>query len=286
MIYDCFMFFNELELLEIRLNELSGVVDKFVLVEATKTFSNKPKPLYYENNKERYSNFKDRIIHIIVDDSPDTDNPWVLDHYQKNCIQRGLVDAKPQDVIIISDADEIPKAKTVSALLKNLKYDTSPFYDVARYIIKKNMIRRYFKRIVRNYNPFIYVFQQKPFYYYLNLAATVHSQWYGTRLLFYRDFTLADEVRYSGYKIVKDGGWHFSYMGGAQRIAQKIKSFAHSELDKPQYTNTNSINELIKNKRLLSDPSEILKPVPVDESFPRYIVENQSKYKDWILPVK
>lgn len=75
MIYDCFTFFNELELLELRLHELADVVDKFVLVEATKTHSNKSKPLYYWENRSRFGEFHDKIIHIIVDDLPDAKDP-------------------------------------------------------------------------------------------------------------------------------------------------------------------------------------------------------------------
>ena len=70
MIYDCFIFFNELELLELRLNELAGVVDKFVLVEATRTFTNEPKPLFFQENRARFREFDSRIIHVVVADSP------------------------------------------------------------------------------------------------------------------------------------------------------------------------------------------------------------------------
>lgn len=111
MIYDCFTFFNELELLEVRLHELSGVVDKFVLVEATQTFTGRPKPLYYAENRERFSRFHEQIIHVIVDDSPKSDNPWTIEHFQRNCIARGLTQCRPDDWIMVSDADEIPGRK-------------------------------------------------------------------------------------------------------------------------------------------------------------------------------
>ena len=90
MIFDCFTFNDELELLEIRLNVLKDVVDRFVLVEATKTFTNKSKPLIYEENKDRFKEFADKIIHIVVDDFPDDDNPWARENWQRNKIMEGL----------------------------------------------------------------------------------------------------------------------------------------------------------------------------------------------------
>lgn len=199
MIYDTFMFFNELELLELRLNELNGVVDKFVLVEATRTFTNKPKPLYYAENKQRFSQFNDKIIHIIVDDSPDSDNPWVLDRYQKNCVGRGLRNAAPDDIVVFSDADEI---------------------------------------------------------------------------------------RYSGYKKIPDGGWHFTWMGGVERIRTKLQSFPHSEFNKPEYLDEKNILNALQNHQSLLDTRTKLQLVPLDNRFPDYILKHPERFPGWILPVK
>ena len=91
MIYDCFQFFNELDLLKLRLNILSPVVDKFVISEATETFSGLPKPLYYEENKEMFAEFNDRIIHVVVSDTP-TGDTHTRDTYQKNGGTRGLAE--------------------------------------------------------------------------------------------------------------------------------------------------------------------------------------------------
>ena len=73
MVYDCFQFFNELDILKIRLNVLSPVVDRFVISEATETFSVLKKPLYYEENKEMFAEFADKIIHVVVEDTPQGD---------------------------------------------------------------------------------------------------------------------------------------------------------------------------------------------------------------------
>ena len=125
MIYDCFTFFNELDLLEIRLNILNEVVDKFVLVEATRTHRGNPKPLYFKENKKRFAPFLDKIIHIVVDSyepvekyiaSKDSDpklHSWAYENFQRHAIIHGLDDLKDEDSLIISDLDEIPTAEAV-----------------------------------------------------------------------------------------------------------------------------------------------------------------------------
>lgn len=283
MIYDTFMFFNELELLELRLNELSQVVDKFVLVEATRTFTNKPKPLYYAENKERFSKFNDRIIHIVVEDSPNSDNPWVLDRFQKNCIIRGLQNARPDDIILISDADEIPRAETIRDVCGKLVFNNNPFANLFHSFLKSKPTRTIFKRLLRKYHPYVYKLEQTVSCFYLNLVDDV--LWYGTRLLFFRDFTLADEIRYTGRKIISNGGWHFTYMGGISRIKQKLQSFAHSEFNKPEFLDDNYLLDCLRKRKIFFMPDRELKVVPIDDRFPKYIQENREKFKDWILPV-
>jgi beta-1,4-mannosyl-glycoprotein beta-1,4-N-acetylglucosaminyltransferase len=128
-IYDCFTFFNELELLEIRLNTLYDYVDKFVIVEATKSHTNQPKELFFENNKEKFKQFSDKIIHIIVDEFPpiiqewfaqdiyennEKKGNWGLENFQRNQIMKGLIDANDEDVIIITDLDEIPVPERIA----------------------------------------------------------------------------------------------------------------------------------------------------------------------------
>ena len=114
MIYDCFMFFDELMLLEIRLKELSPVVDKFVLVEATHTHSSKTKRLYYNEVKDNevFAPFKDKIIHVIFKDSISSDR-FVNDRNQRNAIALGLTVCNPDDIIIVTDIDEIVNRQTI-----------------------------------------------------------------------------------------------------------------------------------------------------------------------------
>ena len=119
MVYDTFTFFNELDLLEIRLNELNDVVDKFVLTEATLTFQGKPKPLYFNENKQRFKSFEGKIIHVVVDQYPENpaDNSWIYEHHQRDMIAKGLRNCLPEDTIIVSDIDEIPDPEKVKSTL-------------------------------------------------------------------------------------------------------------------------------------------------------------------------
>jgi beta-1,4-mannosyl-glycoprotein beta-1,4-N-acetylglucosaminyltransferase len=109
-VFDCFPFFNELDILEIRLAELDPLVDYFVIVEATRTFSAKPKALHFADNRSRYGRYADKIIHVVVDDMPlDAPTHWDRETHQREAIMRGLGGAHPDDRIVISDCDEIPK---------------------------------------------------------------------------------------------------------------------------------------------------------------------------------
>lgn len=252
MIYDCFMFFNELELLEIRFNELNHVADRFVVVEATRTHSNKPKPLYFRENMHLFKDFTHKIIHIVVDEYPDYKDSWTYENYQRNQISRALEGCNPEDTIIISDADEIPRPETV---------------------LKARGI------------PGIKVLEQKLFYYYLNMVNVKDTYWLGgSRILRAGDFKkTASEIRYTDGTIMPEGGWHFSYLGGLERILSKIEAFAHQEYNKSAYKDALRLKRAIeKGKDLYGRRKLKFKPVPVDNSFPIYIRNNREKFSDMI----
>lgn len=202
MIYDCFSFFNELDVLELRLEILSDVVDKFVLVEATKTHSNKHKPLYFSENKERFAKWSDKIIHIIVDTYPEFRTSWTYENYQRNCIMEGLKDCNDNDVIIISDVDEIPNPNKIleASKLSGIK-----------------------------------CLEMRMHNYYLNYWCYTSPKWSSAKILTYGDLRKPlDENLYSVVCLpelnegttptkvrmyrkcipVSDAGWHFSYLGG------------------------------------------------------------------------
>ncbi|MBV5330446.1 MAG: glycosyl transferase GT17 family protein, partial [Chlorobium sp.] len=118
MIFDTFIFFNEIELLDIRLNILNDCVDRFVLVEATKTFQGKHKPLFFEQSKHLFERYKDKIIHVVVDDLPVNAAPFDREYFQRDAILRGLDGCGSEDLIIISDLDEIPNPEVIPKYLE------------------------------------------------------------------------------------------------------------------------------------------------------------------------
>ena len=146
-IYDCFSYWDEDLLLDLRLNILNDYVDYFVIVEGNKTWQNNPKKLKFDINK--FSNFKKKIIYIPVVDMPGGDDPYLRENFQRNCMLRGLKSSSEEDVIIIYDLDEIPNPKKIN------NFDPK-------------------KRFA--------VFKQKHFYYKLNLQSENHPHWYGSRI--------------------------------------------------------------------------------------------------------
>ena len=115
-IYDCFSYWDEDLLLDLRLNILDKYVDYFVIVERNKTWQNNSKKLQF--NIEKFKNFKDKIIYVPVEDMPGGDNPYRRENFQRNCILRGLKNAKDEDIILISDLDEIPNPENLSKFEK------------------------------------------------------------------------------------------------------------------------------------------------------------------------
>ncbi|MFQ5676644.1 MAG: hypothetical protein ACE5G1_12155 [bacterium] len=190
MIYDCFLFHNESMLLEIRMNTLKDVVDKFVLVESTHTFSGEPKDLHYDGikNVAPFAEFKSRIIHAIHDSQPG-DNRWLNQTEQRNAIALGLRQAEPEDIILISDVDEIPNPDIFAVIRKQKQ--------PARLI-------------------------QKLYYYFFNCQC--EEDWYKAVFCRYKDFRGADSMRIDPEinRGARNGGWHFSYLMEPEKIAQKI----------------------------------------------------------------
>lgn len=283
MIYDCFTFFNELDLLEIRLNVLNDAVDKFVIVEASRSFQGRPKPLYYQENKARFVSFEHKIIHIIVDEYPTffskwrKPKTWDLEDHQRNQIAKGLTHCKPEDVIILSDLDEIPNP-----------------LQVKQYRETNGMC----------------VFKQMNFYYFLNCRSVDDSEkwWYGPVMARYEDFKKPQDLRLISkamnadhmkilknkthrfmrslvnpiYKreiiIVEKGGWHFGFLGGVQKIIEKLEAFSHDEFNKPEFKKEEVILEAINSGKDILGRGLYCEFIPIDNSFPEYIINNKEKY--------
>ncbi len=272
--FDCFTFFNELDLLELRLNYLDDAVDHFVLVEADRTHSGKPKPYYYEENRERFKQFWHKIIHIkiifYVDDlnfTPATDyNPndayWELENTQRNWIVDGLTNAKDDDVVIISDLDEIPN----KALIPLYKKETQENLKQSK---PKVSIQRF------SYYYFNYVFKHR---------------WHGSIFTtkWFLDKTTPQDLRnrrnlLHTIKGVKLGGWHFSYLGDVNYIITKLKSYAHSEHSNGEYVNPDYIKQKITNGESIFDTQKLQKIDIYKEEFPDYLIKNIEKYEKYLL---
>lgn len=272
MVYDCFQFFNELDILKIRLNVLSPLVDKFVISEATETFSGLKKPLYYEENKELFAEFADKIIHVVVEDTPEGDTHY-RDTFQKNAVTRGLKDCTDEDVIIFSDLDEIPNPDKIREILRNFQEDK------------------------------IYHFAQRLFYCYLNMEevsgsllsyagefeGVEHKKWIGTKMLSYKllreQNLMLGELRFPERKEigvrVEDGGWHFGYMGGhgekdiRKRVQEKVVSAAHQEYNS-KHVLSNVTDQIKDGKDIFGRNAQFVRR-EIDESFPQYIREHQDE---------
>jgi beta-1,4-mannosyl-glycoprotein beta-1,4-N-acetylglucosaminyltransferase len=280
-IYDCFNFFNELDLLEIRLNTLYDVIDHFVIIESDLTHSGEDKPFYYDDNKARFEKFADKIIHYKVSDTPnqfndlqngndetlnkiysyinsqtkrfnrDSQPDYGRDFFQKECVMRPLVDCSDDDIIIISDLDEIPNPE----ILNNIN--------------------------TLNLTEHIYRFNQNMYCYYLNVLK--EKNWFGSRILNYgklKNLSI-NEVRGDNKLSVElpNGGWHFSFMGGKEMVRKKITSYSARDLG-----SSHVINSIESNMENNIDPffRGTLTEVVIDDSYPKYILDNLDKYKHMI----
>lgn len=250
VIYDAFIFKDELDLLEIRLNELNQIVDRFVLVEATRTFQNNRKPLAFRINRQRFSSFLQKIIHITVDDFPPFAGAWSQEYFQRNAIMRGLIDCQPDDVILISDADEIPRPNAITAFIDS---------------------------------PGIKVLEQNLYYYFLNCRCASRNWLRGTRMLRYQDLTTPQEIReHKGDKTVTDAGWHFSYLGGVDRIIDKLESFSHTEYNDVSFKNRARLRRLISLGQDIFGRPYRFQFGEIDETYPTYIRANKAKFEHLI----
>ena len=265
-IYDCFQYFNEDHMVDLRLNILNEKVDFFVISESTKTHQGKDKKLNFNINN--FTKFKNKIIYIIADFDKEKDftnhkgGESIIEQHQRNAISEGLDKAADNDLVILSDSDEIPDLKKLNMIKKKTK-----FVD----------------------------FSQMMFMYKLNLQNIDESNWIGSKICLKKNFPTPQKLRDLKFKeyplwridkfnlqIIK-GGWHFSFLQNPQDIALKIRSYSHGEFNTNQITNEENIKQKIKDNKDIFDRGFKLKQIKIDDSFPDYINENQNLLKDWIV---
>ena len=259
-LFDCFMYNNEDLLLELRLQTLSKFVHKFIIVESRFDHQGNKKKLNFKI--KNFLTFKNKIKYIILNNFPKNLSNWERENYNRNYIVKGLSAAKPDDYIMISDLDEIPK-------IKNLK------------IFEK-----------RKYT----VFKQKMFYYRFNLHNITEPDWIGSKVCKKKYLKSAQWLRNQKVKkypfwridkikwnIIEDGGWHFSFVMSDNSIKKKIESYAHSEFNKKNYKNIKNIKKKISLKRDLFDrPFKFIK-IKNNNKLPKYLLLNKKKFSKFLI---
>jgi len=268
-IYDCFTFYNEFDLLELRLHELYTRVDHFVIVESNQTFTGNKKPWNFERNIDRYRQFMDKITYIQVEDMPNTGNPWDNEIHQRNSILRGIKSANPSDIIIISDVDEIIRPEAVDQLRNSTQ--TIFAFRMPIYNFKFN----YMKLAPDRYNIWAMATRKSSFD-----DITPNS----LRDLRFSFFATPYQFCNEGCEVIEHGGWHFGYLGNNELLHDKAQNFSHQEVNRPEFLNQIDIEASIK-KRTCWDQSSQDRYVIVklDNYFPKTLTDNLERYQDFIL---
>ena len=265
-IYDCVTFFNENLQVKLRFNILNDYVDKFVICESRFDHKGNPKKLNFKINE--FANFKDKIIYLVLDNQfPKISDPWITQAYQREFLLNNLEGPSPDDYIMFSDPDEIPKPELLVNFKLNKKFG---------------------------------IFMQKMFCYKLNIYNQYESPWEGTRIAkkknlksidYLRQKILVKNLKYSflrfdkekSIEVFKDGGWHFNYLLKPEAIANKLKTFAHTEFNDKKYTEIKKINYNIDNFYDLFQRGHVFKKIELDKTFPKYILENKEDFIEWIV---
>jgi beta-1,4-mannosyl-glycoprotein beta-1,4-N-acetylglucosaminyltransferase len=225
MIIDCFTFNSEFDMLEYRLHTLYDTVDYFILVEATNTHPGKPKELFFNLNKSRYEQYLDKIIHVIVTDMPNTSNAWDNENHQRRCIKRGLekLILKDNDLIVISDLDEIPNKNKLKEIDQGSTLFGSLIMDLYYYSLNCKIGDWSYARVMS----------------YSILRDTFNLNTHDARML-PSNYVVPNQD-------IENGGWHLSYFGNSEFIKNKLENTAHQEFNTEQLRDTNLLNVFINN---------------------------------------
>ncbi len=214
-IYDCMQFFNEIEILHMRLEILSPYVDWFVIVEMNRDHHGRPKPYYLQERLDEFDQYKDRLIIVHPDESEipgyneDAKNEyghiWTIEQFQRRCISKGLSDAEPEDIILISDCDEIPDPQILAS-------------------IRKDMESAYPNTICKMLEETAIALRQEYYYFFFNCRNRMRKN--TTTIVKYKNLINPQVIRdvMNCLPYIDYGGWHLTYFGGVDRIKEKIQS--------------------------------------------------------------
>lgn len=247
--YDCFMFFNELDLLEARFNILDPYVDHFVLCESRQTFSGREKPLHFLENNERFAKWLPKVVHLVAPEKNCSDS-FERAFHQKEFLKTGLKDADDSDLVFYGDLDEIWQPPFMASTIY-MPYDR------------------------------VYNLRQLNYCYYLNNRSS--EEWVGTivgRWGVIKNGLLRD-FRANHEHVLDCGGWHFTNMGGPDQIRLKLASYDHQEFNNEdirtdiEHKIENGEDYVGRSQDWMGKPFEFW----VDESMlPRYLLENKEQY--------
>jgi len=270
-IYDCITFYQANMLFQLRFEILKDIVDYFVVCEANKTHTGLKKKFNF--NPKIPNKYKKKIIYIKVTDLPSIKIKGKKDYgllrLQMENLFRGIQFAEPNDLIIFSDEDEIPNPKIIN-----------------RFNFEKYKFG---------------IFLQNMYYYKLNIMNLNegNGNWAGTRICqrknlksFFKfrllktkniNYPLWRIDKERNIEIIKNGGWHFTYLMTPKEISNKIKNMAHTEFNKSEFKNVSNIKKKIKNLKDPFNRNFLLKKTKIDNTYPNYIIKNKKLFKDWIL---
>lgn len=270
MIYDCFTFYNEFDLLELRFRELNDYVDHFVIVEADRTFQNKEKPLYFTGDlpNPRWDEYREKLIVIQVVNMPDGEDAWARERHQRDAILYGVQKANPDDIIMIGDVDEIPRPETIEKL--------------------------------RNSTESVWGFRMPLFNFkfnYMMVTQDLYSVWSGAvrfsaldspenfRLMRHTLNGCPYNFSDGNVAIIEHAGWHFTYLGNEEFARTKIQSFSHAETNKPEILDQLNIEDSIcRGTGIIRTNNDYrFSVVAVDDYLPKTIVNNLPEYNKFLI---
>ena len=264
-IFDCFTYLDEDLILDLRLNILNKFVDKFIIVEASYRHNGEIKKQNFDIKK--FSKFKNKIKFVIADYKEKVNfNKHIggespIEQHQRNHLIEGIKGASSDDLIILSDSDEIPDLTKLKNIDKHKKF---------------------------------IAFSQQMFMYKLNLQNLNESNWIGSKITKKKYITSMQDLRnlkfkkYPFWRLDKNnlqtikGGWHFSFLQTPEQILNKIKSFSHGEFDNTNMNEKNIEEKILKNEDIFGR-GITLKKIELDFSYPNYILENKEKFLKWII---
>ena len=264
-IYDCFQYFNEDHIVDLRLNILDEYVDYFVISESTRTHQGEIKKINFD--LKNFSKFKKKIKFFVAEYNEKIDftkhfgGESPIEQHQRNFLINGLEKASPDDLIILSDTDEIPDLKKLNEIKNGKKF---------------------------------VAFSQKMFMYKINLQNINESNWIGSKITKKKYLSSMQSLRNLKFKnypfwridkrhlqIIK-GGWHFSYLQTSDQIMKKIKSFSHGEFNSRDMNEKKIESKMLNNEDIFGRGFKLNK-VEIDQSYPEFILENKNKLSKWII---